>query len=358
MATYNRIIHEDVESVALELRDTLAPLSGRTLLVTGGSGFLCSYLLDTIAFLNDRCWTRPCSVICVDNLKSGSPDRTAHLAGRNDFHLVDHDISKPLDSPGPVHWLVHGASIASPTFYRQFPLETIDANVSGTRNVLEFARRQNAESVVVLSTSEIYGDPDPASVPTPEDYRGWVSCTGPRACYDESKRLAETLCSTYYRHYKLPVKVVRPFNVYGPGQRLDDRRIIPDLIDAALHRRPIVLFSNGRATRAFCYVADAIRAIWRILLSDENGEAFNVGNDAEECPISEVAGRMRQVAGPPWLEIEYRCSGDADYLTDNPQRRCPDLSKLRSRLGWDCRIGLTEGLRRTLLSYMNGAGAE
>src|SRR5690348_6440481 len=215
----NTIIEEDVEAIGRELVEFVRPLSGTTLLVTGGSGFLCSYLLDSIAYLNDQVLKEPCQVISVDNFRSGIADRVAHLAIRKEFRFVNHDVSKPFDPGQRVTWIIHGAGIASPTFYRRFPLETIDVNVSGTRNMLDLARRLQANSLLYMSTSEIYGDPDPAHIPTREDYRGNVSCTGPRACYDESKRLAETLCATYYQLYRTPVKVIRPFNVYGPGQR-------------------------------------------------------------------------------------------------------------------------------------------
>ncbi|MBV9611572.1 MAG: NAD-dependent epimerase/dehydratase family protein, partial [Acidobacteriaceae bacterium] len=323
----NEIIQADAEAVCSELAETLKSLAGTTLLVTGGSGFLCSYLLDTVAYLNDHIVSDPCRVISLDNLRSGVADRVSHLARRPDFQFLNHDVSKPLELKERVDWIIHGAGIASPTFYRRFPLETIDVNVSGTRHMLDLARQSNARSLLYMSTSEIYGDPDAAHIPTPEDYRGNVSCTGPRACYDESKRLAETLCATYYSLYRTPVKVIRPFNVYGPGQRLDDKRIIPDLLSAALERRPIELFSDGRATRAFCYVTDIVRAIWYILLSDADGEAFNVGNDEREITIGDLAEVLREVAGPPGLEILRKVSQDKHYLTDNPQRRCPDLSK-------------------------------
>ncbi len=152
------------------------------------------------------------------------------------------------------------------------------------------------------------------------------------------------------------MKVVRPFNVYGPGQRLDDGRIIPDLMSAALRRQPIVLYSDGRATRAFCYVTDAIRAIWHILVAGPSGEAYNVGNDAAETPIGEVARVLADVAGPPALDIRLQVSSDKHYLTDNPQRRCPDLGKLRALGDWEPRVSLREGLERTLRSYQE-AGA-
>jgi len=349
----NHIIREDVQSISNELEDVLAPLAGTTLLVTGGSGFLCSYVLDTVAWLNDFILDPPCRVVSVDNLRSGIAARVAHLADRPEFRFLGADVSQPLELDEPVDWILHGAGIASPTFYRRFPLETIDVNVSGTRHMLDLARR-GVRSLLYISTSEIYGDPDPKFIPTPEDYRGFVSCNGPRACYDESKRLAEALCSIYHTLYHVPVKVVRPFNVYGPGQRLDDRRIVPDLISAALAGQPLVLHSDGRATRSFCYVSDAVRAMLLILLSSADGEAFNIGNDEREISIGDFALELAALGGPPPLPVVHQASEDPHYLTDNPQRRCPDLAKLRRRFQWRPTVSLREGLRRTLHSYREG----
>ena len=344
------VMQNEIGAMADELEPVLRPLAGTTLLVTGGSGFLCSYFLDVVARLNDTAFDRPCRMICLDNSISALPQRIAHLAGRADFELLAHNVALPLEESFHSDWIIHGASIASPPLYRKYPLETIDANFGGTRNMLELARRADSRSIVVISTSEIYGDPDSKFIPTREDYRGNVSCTGPRACYDESKRIAETLCWIYHQHFSAPVKVVRPFNFYGPGQRLDDGRIVPDLISAALQGGPIVLYSDGRATRALCYIADAIRAMFHILVSTANGEAFNVGNDSEEVSVTELAERMREVAGPPRIEIQHIASADPHYLTHNPQRRCPDTSKLRRTVDWQPRVNLTEGLRRTLES--------
>lgn len=345
------IIAEDVEAILEELRGPLQALRSATLLVTGASGFLCSYFVDCVAALNDRGLIPACRVLAVDNLRTGLSARLAHLAGRKDVAILQHDASQPFPSDENIDWIIHGASIASPSFYRRYPLETIDVNVTGTRHMLDLARKHSARGMLYLSTSEVYGDPEPAAIPTPENYRGNVSCTGPRACYDESKRLAETLCVTYARLFQTPVKMVRPFNVYGPGQPLGDGRIIPDLMKAALAREPIVLHSDGRATRTFCYVTDAVRAMWHVLLSAGPGEIFNVGNDEREIPVRKLAEEMRQVAGPPWISIEHRASRDAHYLTDNPQRRCPDLRKLRGAFPWQPKVTLREGLSRTLRSY-------
>lgn len=352
------IIRRDVESVGRALGPALRDLAGTTVLVAGGGGFLCSYFLDVVAWLNDASGQRPCRVICVDNLRTGLRDRLAHLQSRTEFRFVEHDVTEPLRLDEEVHWIIHGASIASPVFYRRFPLETIAVNVEGTRQLLDFARRSRVRSLLYLSSSEVYGDPEPEAIPTPEAYLGRVSCTGPRAPYDESKRLAETLCGVYYRRHGVPVKTARPFNVYGPGQRLDDRRIIPDLMSSALQGAPIVLHSDGRATRSFCYIADAVDAMMRLLLSPYDGEAFNVGNDREEISVQDTARCLQDIAGDPRLAIEWRPSTDPDYLRDNPQRRCPDLTKLRTRFAWEPAVCLRDGLARTLAHYREASAKD
>lgn len=348
MGKVSDVILEDARLVAENHAARLRPLAGSTVLLTGAGGFLGSYLLDVLLALG-RESGRPCRVIAVDNFQVGLPDRVAHLENEPRVEFLTHDVTQPLSLDGGVDWIVHAASIASPTFYRRLPLETIDVNVNGTWRMLELARA-GVRGMLSISSSEVYGDPVPEAIPTPETYMGNVSSIGPRACYDESKRLGETLCTTYFRRFGTPVKIVRPFNVYGPGQRLDDMRIIPDLMSAALVRRPIVLHSDGRPTRSFCYLRDAAVAILLVLVSDADGEVFNVGND-EEISIRELAELMARLAGPPSLPVEFRTSTDPDYLADNPQRRCPDLTKLRTRLGWRPEVGLADGLDRTLRSY-------
>ncbi len=357
MAGYGPIIREDCDRIIEEMGVHLAALSGTTLLVTGASGFLCSYLVDVVARFNEVGSGAPCRILALDNFQSGLPQRLAHLDGRDDVTLIRHNVAEPLDIEETVDWIVHGASIASPMIYRKYPLETIDANVGGTRNMLNLARR-GCRGMLVMSTSEIYGDPDPAFIPTQEDYRGHVSCTGPRACYDESKRLAETLCVTYHRQFGTRVMAIRPFNVFGPGQRLDDLRIIPDMMRAALEHRPITLFSDGRATRAFCYVTDAIRGMFFVLFQGQGGEPYNVGNDEGEISIGDMARLMVETAADPKVKVVSEVSEDADYLTDNPQRRCPNLGKLRGAFPWVPKITMAEGLARTLASYRAAGPAE
>ena len=339
-ACISAIIREDATLVAEELGPLMAPLSGKTLLVTGAAGFLCSHLLDVLAAFNER--FPPCRVIALDNFSIGVPSRIAHLENDPHITIVTHDVTKPFPQAWAADYIVHGASIASPTFYRRYPLETIAVNVDGLRNALDLGHKFGCIRAVFLSTSEVYGDPTPEYLPTPESYRGRVSCTGPRACYDESKRLGESISMIYRRLYDLPVRILRPFNIYGPGQRLDDLRIIPDLMSAALRHNPIVLLSDGKATRSFCYVRDALRAMLFAMLSDAPHDIFNIGNDEGEVSIRTVAERVAAIAGPPPLSVEHAVSDDADYVVDNPRRRCPDLTRLRA-LGFAPQVPLREG---------------
>jgi UDP-glucuronate decarboxylase len=347
-AALHPVIAEDLTAIVETAEAALRRVSGTTVLVAGAAGFLPSYVVDALAYANELSSSPPCHILCIDNFKTGVPERLSHLEGRSDVSFMQHDITKPLTGIRP-DYILHGASIASPTWYRKYPLETVDINVTGTRLLLELARSVEARGFLYLSSSEIYGDPPPDRVPTTEDYWGHVSSLGPRACYDESKRLAETLCMIYFRSFDVPVKIMRPFNVYGPRLRLDDGRIVPDMIADVLSHRPITLYSDGRATRSFCYVRDAAAAIINVLAADVSGEAFNVGN-SEEVSILQFAEMMDEVS-ENGRGVRMTQSTDPEYATDNPQRRCPDLEKMKRVIGWTPAISLHAGVDRTLRFY-------
>jgi UDP-glucuronate decarboxylase len=331
------------------LKDTnLGDLEGTTWLISGGGGFIGSYFLDLLSVCNERVFRRPCRVLCIDNFRTGLAARVRHLADKEHFHFLQADITKPVTILGDVHYIIHAAGIASPPIYRQFPLETIAVNVTGLNNLLELALTKDIKSFLFFSSSEIYWDPSPENIPTPEDYKGNVSCTGPRACYDESKRLGETLAVSYFRQYRLPVKIVRPFNIYGPGLHPEDRRVLPDFSRGALLEKKIRLFSDGTPTRSFCYIRDGLAGFLAVLISDYNGEAFNIGND-QEISMLELARLVAEMVGG--VEIEFQQSPEGDYLTDNPRRRCPDLTKARTLLGYRPQVSLEAGLRRMLAWY-------
>jgi dTDP-glucose 4,6-dehydratase/UDP-glucuronate decarboxylase len=339
---------EDAQQVVVNLNKALSCLAGKTVLVTGACGFLGYNLLNILKYANGNILERPCQVLAIDNLIGDRQLWHEQLLADPNFHMIEADISKEGTLEVKGDFIFHLASIASPTSYRKHPIETIEVNVLGTRNLLNLAIRNGVQSFIYFSSSEVYGDPDPHYIPTPETYWGHVSFIGPRACYDESKRLAETLCLAYHRQYGIPLKVVRPFNVYGPGLRPSDGRVLSDMIRDGLTRKEIVLYSDGQATRSFCYVSDAWIGFLKVGLSEENGEAFNVGNDTEEVSIFELAQKVRNILGPG-VEMVYHKSDDSEYTTDNPQRRRPDLSKIKSFFNYSPSVSLQEGIERMII---------
>ena len=258
------IFLEDVRLIAKDLNDFHDELEGKTILVAGGKGFLGTYFVNILNQINKTLST-PMKIVIMDNLIT-SKDKKNNSSSNVTF--VEQDISENFDFQDELHYIIHTASIAAPPTYRKFPIKTIDVNYQGTRNLLEIARKKKIKSMLFLSSSEIYGDPE--SVPTPESYVGRVSCTGPRACYDESKRLAETISVLYFQEYKVPIKIARPFNVYGPYLNLNDGRIIPDFMRNAIKKSEIIIHSDGSPTRSFCYVSDAMKAFFRLLFSNRD----------------------------------------------------------------------------------------
>jgi UDP-glucuronate decarboxylase len=242
------------------------------------------------------------------------------------------------------------ASIASPTFYRKYPLVTLDANIWGLRNLLDTYRDTRLKGLLFFSSSEIYGNPAPEAIPTNEEYRGNVSCTGPRACYDEAKRFGETLCWVFANTFGTPVRVVRPFNNYGPGMALADRRAPADFAQCVLNGQDIVILSSGTPTRTFCYVADAVAGYFKALLHDQF-EAFNIGIERPESSVRQLAEHFRQ-AGEKLTgyqgKVIFQASTEKDYLTHNPERRCPDITRARTKLNYQPSIYVEAGVERFL----------
>jgi UDP-glucuronate decarboxylase len=361
------LLEKDLGHIADGLGAEFGAMSGSNLLITGGAGFLGYYLVQSVLFWNERHTdSRPIHVTVLDNFQRGTPDWIVGLRNRPDLVLVEHDIRRALPSGlRAFHYIVHAAGIASPTYYRRHPLETMDTNIEGLRHLLEYARirRSSPEPVqgfLFYSSSEIYGDPLPGHIPTPEDYRGNVSCTGPRACYDESKRYGETLTVTFARQHGIPATIARPFNNYGPGLKITDRRVIPDFARDVLDGRDIVLLSDGSPRRTFCYAADAVTGYYKVLVRGRAGEPYNIGVERPEISMLDLAERIvtlaRELFGYQGAVVR-RASQEADYLVDNPTRRCPVIAKARAELGYEPSIGLEEGLRRSLVWYSHNRTA-
>ncbi|MEL7503747.1 MAG: NAD-dependent epimerase/dehydratase family protein [Cyanobacteria bacterium J06554_6] len=368
MKTAQDVIQIDLDYICTNLKSEFSSLSGKRLLITGGAGFLGYYLIQSILNWNKtNSQENPVEIVIYDNYIRGIPDWLLQLEDNLHLTLVKHDITCPLPKDmGTFHYIIHAASIASPTYYRKYPIETMDANVNGLRYLLEYCRQQQAQGAPVegflfYSTSEIYGDPTPENIPTPETYRGNVSCTGPRACYDESKRYGETLCSNFAQQYELPIKVARPFNNYGPGLKITDRRVLPDFARDVLGDRDIVMLSDGSPTRTFCYIADAIVGYYKILVTGRRGEAYNIGVESPEISMAELAQQVvdlsRDLFGYTG-KVVRQASEDASYLIDNPNRRCPVIAKAQAEIGYSPSIPLEEGLKRSLIWYQDNCVAE
>lgn len=366
--TAAKVVARDLADICRRLDSEFTKMQGKTLFISGGAGFLGHYLVQAVLHWNKtHADAPPILVIASDNYIRGVPEWLTALSGDPALTLLRHDITDPLpDDLGPIDYIIHAASIASPIYYRRYPIETMDANVNGLRLLLERCRVQQSEGhpisgFLFFSTSEIYGDPTPDQIPTPETYRGNVSCTGPRACYDESKRFGETLCVNFARQYSMPIASARPFNNYGPGLKISDRRVIPDFARDLFAGNDLVLLSDGSPTRTFCYVADAIVGYYKILVRGRGGEAYNIGNETPEISMltlaETLAGSARDLFGYEG-KVVRNVSGDQEYLTDNPQRRCPIIAKAREELDFEPEVGFEEGLRRTLVWYRDNQQAQ
>jgi UDP-glucuronate decarboxylase len=294
-------------------------------LVTGGAGFVGSHLCAFLVARGDH-------VICVDNFFTGSKDNIAGLIGKPNFELIRHDITERLVLE--VDQIYHLACPASPVHYKYNPIKTTKTSFMGTYNMLGLAKRTKAR-FLLTSTSEVYGDP--LVHPQPETYFGNVNPIGERSCYDEGKRVAETLTFDYQREHGLEVRVVRIFNTYGPNMALDDGRVVSNFVAQALTGQPLTIFGDGQQTRSFQYVSDLIQGMTRLMDNDVHTGPINIGNPTEFTML-ELAKVVQEVVNPD-AEIEFR-----DNTADDPSRRKPDITKARELLGWEPKVELREGL--------------
>jgi UDP-glucuronate decarboxylase len=361
MPSLSEFLDLDLDYICDNLQRELGRLAGRHVLLTGGAGFLGYYFVLTAFHWNHS--HDPESAIRMtiyDNYVRGVPSWLEELRREPHLTLVRQDMIQPLPADiSDFQYIIHAAGIASPFYYRRYPIQTIDANINGLRNLLDYSlRRRDAgkpvEGLLFFSSSEIYGDPLPDQIPTAEHYRGNVSCTGPRACYDESKRFGETLCVNFARQYELPVKMARPFNNYGPGLKISDRRVLPDFARDVLAGRDIQMLSDGSPKRTFCYSADAITGYYKILVYGHPAEAYNIGVEWPEISILQAAEQVVETARRLFGyrgRVVRAVSEDKEYLVDNPNRRCPRIDKARAQLGYDPRILFEEGIERALVWY-------
>jgi len=324
----------EVKEIIANLGDVSEKIGGKTVLVTGGAGFLGSWLCDVLVELN-------ANVICLDNLASGLESNISDLRTEDNFTFIKHDITKPIFFDEDVSAVLHLASRASPFEFQRFPIQILKANTLGIRVALGIAKSHKAR-LLYTSTSEIYGNA--TEVPTSEEYTGNVNPIGPRSCYDEAKRCGESFCMAYRLEYGIDARIARLFNTYGPRMRADDvyGRVVPRFIEQALKNAPITVFGDGSQTRSFCYVTDQIEALLRFaFLEDLDGKTVNIGSD-EEITIVTLAEIIKKLTNST-SKITFE-----DLPKDDPLRRRPDIRKARDFLNWKPKVGLEKGLERTI----------
>jgi dTDP-glucose 4,6-dehydratase len=304
-----------------------------TVVISGAAGFIGSHFCD-------RLLAEGYEVTALDNLLTGSERNLEHLRGNPHFRFILHDVTKALPVEGPVDYVLHLASPASPKDYLEFPIETMDVGSLGTRQMLELAQRNDAK-FLLTSTSESYGDP--AVHPQVETYWGNVNPVGPRSCYDESKRFAEALTMAYHRARGVRTSIARIFNTFGPRMKLNDGRVVPAFLDQALRGQPITIFGDGSQTRSFCYVRDLVDGLYRLMLSTE-AMPVNVGNP-REMTIQEFAELIVEMTGST-AGIVYH-----PLPEDDPKQRKPDIAKAQRILGWSPKVTLEEGLKHTVAYF-------
>ena len=344
------LLAEDLSEIVDRIRPQAEGFSGKTVLLTGGRGFLGRYFMSIFAALNENVLEQPVELIVLDNLITAG-DEGARIEEHPHTRFNNHNVIEPFSHDGPIDYIIHAAGIASPFYYRKYPLETLEVAVSGTRNMLELAEAKGAR-LTFFSSSEIYGDPDPKHVPMSESYRGNVSCQGPRACYDESKRVGETLCYIFHTMHGTHTNTIRPFNVYGPGMQESDYRVLPNFASRIKAGQPLNVYGTGSQTRTFCYITDAIVGFLLVVLKGVPGEAYNIGNPSPEVSMLELVDHLKDAASS---EITYNIIEYPDsYPADEPMRRSPDIRKAKIQLGFDPQVSLQDGLRR-FLQWTNGA---
>ena len=310
---------------------------GKKILLTGGNGFLGNYFIELFKKYN--------------KIQDDSVDLTVlditfkkNIITKN-IKLIKKDVSKPFTLNKKFDVIIHAAGIASPYYYRQKPLETIEVTIQGIKNCLQLAKKNKAK-LIYFSTSEIYGDPTAKAVPTNENYNGNVTSLGPRSCYDESKRLGETYCYIYNNYFNVHTNIIRPFNVYGPGMKQKDYRIFPNFISNILNKKKLKIYGSGKQTRTYCYITDAIEGFLRVIVYGKSGEAYNIGNHKPEISVNNIIKIFKKIHNNDVNAkiIKYPKS----YPEDEPQRRCPDLSKAKKHLKYNPKINLEIGLKKYL----------
>jgi nucleoside-diphosphate-sugar epimerase len=344
-------IEEDLKYIS-SLSLPWADLENKNILITGATGFIASFITETILHLNNNSKNTSKVFALVQNRDKAMKRFNPYL-GRKDLEFIVQDVCDPVKIKEDVHYLIHTASYASPKYYGTDPVATLMPNVVGTYNLLELARKKKPECFLFFSSGEVYGELENEKLPNKETAYGYIDPMNIRSCYAESKRMGENMCACWKYQYDINTRVIRIFHTFGPGIPLGDGRVFSDFVSDIINKRDIVLNSDGSAKRTFCYLADAISAIFHILLKGENGEAYNMGNNRNEISILELAHLLVRLFPEFNLKvIQKESSAPKGYIKSKIIRACPDTSKLET-LGWKPKFGLEEGFKRTIMSFLS-----
>ena len=336
------LLLNDIEQIVENISDVSNQFSGKTVLLTGGRGFLGRYFMEIFNSLNEQILKEKVKVIVLDNLITSGKEG-ADIPSYENIEFINHNVIEKFSTDEKIDFIIHAAGIASPYYYRAYPLETLEVAINGTKNMLELAV-QNSARLSFFSSSEIYGDPDSKNIPTKESYKGNVSCTGPRACYDESKRVGETLCNIFHNLKGVRTNTIRPFNVFGPGMQETDYRVLPNFTSRIKGDIPLQIYGTGNQTRTFCYITDAMEGFIRVILNGVPGEAYNIGNPKPEISVIELIEKIEFILDK---KVKYNIVDYPDsYPADEPNRRCPDILKAKRQIKYQPKVDINEGLRR------------
>ncbi|WP_457405546.1 NAD-dependent epimerase/dehydratase family protein [Pseudomonas sp. TE24901] len=344
----NAIVASDLLAITTQYALPWHRLKGQKVLITGASGFLAAYMVETLLFLNETQGLE-IQIFALVRSRQRFERRFAHAMGRADLICIEQDVSEPLAFDVRPDYIVHAASQASPKYYSTDPIGTLSANTLGTAALLKRAAESGSKGFLFFSSGEVYGQTD--SVPTSERDFGFVDPTSVRACYAESKRMGENMCISWQHQAGVPATIVRPFHTYGPHMLLNDGRVYADFVANILNNQPITMKGDGTARRAFCYAADAVAGFWTVLFNGAHGEAYNVGNPEGEISIRELAEMLAGLYPEKKLSVLFAArENDSTYLVSPIVRNCPDIAKVK-KLGWLPRTSVREGFKKTIESY-------
>ena len=343
----NNIIKEDISSI-INCFDYWERFKNKTILITGANGFLPAYLVESFLSLDKTYNTK---IIAIVRNKQKANNRFKNYMTDTNLEIIEHDVCNEFNYNHKIDFIIHAASQASPKYYKIDPVGTLNANVLGTINMLKLAQTKSVESFLYFSSGEVYGEVKDEFMPIKEDTFGYLNPALVRSCYGESKRMGETICVSYYSQYGIKAKIVRPFHTYGPGMALDDGRVYADFVANIIKDQNIILNSDGKAKRAFCYLTDATIGFLTVLVNGENGEAYNVGNPQEEYSILELANILVNLYPEKKIEVILNKTINADYLKSTITRNSPNIDKLK-KLNWNPTVTIEKGFKRTVSSFL------